>query len=42
MLLLQGLAALITNPVIMDGVAGLACTATAFAAVERGILFDIR
>ena len=31
---MQGLAALMSNPVLQDGVAGLACTATAFAAVE--------
>ena len=33
---LQGLAGILSNPVIMDGVAGLATTATAFSAVEVG------
>ena len=35
---MQGLSQLISNPVIQDGVAGLACTATAFASIEVCLL----
>lgn len=38
----KGLIGLITNPVIANGVAGLATSATAFAAIERRILWDLR
>ncbi|KAK9826220.1 hypothetical protein WJX74_000769 [Apatococcus lobatus] len=38
----KGLTSLLSNPVIADGVAGLATTATAFAAVERYLLFQRR
>jgi len=34
--------ALHTNPVLADSTAGLATTATAFAAIERSILFDLK
>ena len=38
----QGLVTLLSNPVIADAVAGLATSATAFAAVERVLLFQMR
>ncbi|KAK9865943.1 hypothetical protein WJX84_012323 [Apatococcus fuscideae] len=38
----KGLASIMTNPILQDGLSGLACTATAFAAIERSILFDLR
>lgn len=31
---MQGLASIMTNPILQDGLSGLACTATAFAAIE--------
>ena len=34
----QGLASLLTNPILQDVVSGLACTATAFAAIEVRLL----
>lgn len=37
---MQGLASIMTNPILQDGLSGLACTATAFAAIEvRSRLF---
>ncbi|KAL3145143.1 hypothetical protein ABBQ38_001746 [Trebouxia sp. C0009 RCD-2024] len=38
----KGLALLHVNPVLADGTAGLATSATAFAAIERSILFDLK
>ena len=38
----QGLVGLFSNPVLANGVAGLATSATAFAAVERTLLFQRR
>ncbi|KAK9839115.1 hypothetical protein WJX74_009810 [Apatococcus lobatus] len=38
----KGLISLISNPVIADGVSGLATSATAFAAIERFLLFQRR
>ncbi|KAL0047027.1 hypothetical protein WJX82_004476 [Trebouxia sp. C0006] len=38
----KGLIALHTNPILADSTAGLATTATAFAAIERSILFDLK
>ncbi|KAK9838781.1 hypothetical protein WJX74_003291 [Apatococcus lobatus] len=38
----KGLTLLHTNPILADGTAGLATTATAFAAIERSILYDLR
>ncbi|KAK9804578.1 hypothetical protein WJX73_002013 [Symbiochloris irregularis] len=38
----KGLAALHTNPILQDSTAGLATTASAFAALERSILFDLK
>ncbi len=39
---LQGLVGLLSNPVLANGVAGLATSATAFAAVERTLLYQMR
>lgn len=39
---MQGLATLTTNPVLTDVLGGLAASATAFAAVERMLLWDMR
>lgn len=39
---MQGLATLTTNPVLTDVLGGLATSATAFAAVERVLLYQIR
>ncbi len=39
---LQGLVGIISNPVLANGVAGLATSATAFAAVERTLLYQMR
>ena len=41
-MLLQGLVGLLSNPVLANGVAGLATSATAFAAVERTLLYQMR
>lgn len=38
----KGLATLHVNPILADSTAGLATTATAFAAIERSILFDLK
>ena len=38
----QGLVGIISNPVLANGVAGLATSATAFAAVERTLLYQMR
>ena len=38
----QGLVGIISNPVLANGVSGLATTATAFAAVERTLLYQMR
>lgn len=38
----KGLVALHTNPILADSTAGLATTATAFAAIERSILYDLK
>lgn len=38
----KGLALLHTNPILADSTAGLATTATAFAAIERSILYDLK
>ena len=40
--MLQGLATLTTNPVLTDVLGGLAASATAFAAVERMLLWNMR
>ena len=39
---LQGLVGLTSNPVLANGIAGLATSATAFAAVERVLLYQMR
>ena len=39
---MQGLVGITSNPVLANGIAGLATTATAFAAVERTLLFQMR
>ena len=39
---MQGLVGIISNPVLANGVSGLATTATAFAAVERTLLYQMR
>ena len=39
---LQGLVGITSNPVLANGIAGLATTATAFAAVERTLLYQMR
>ena len=39
---MQGLVGITSNPVLADGIAGLATSATAFAAVERALLFQMR
>lgn len=41
-LMMQGLATLTTNPVLTDVLGGLAASATAFAAVERMLLWNMR
>ena len=41
-MLFQGLVGLLSNPVLANGVAGLATSATAFAAVERTLLYQMR
>ncbi|DBA90435.1 TPA: hypothetical protein ACH3X1_003706 [Trebouxia sp. C0004] len=38
----KGLVGIISNPVLANGVAGLATSATAFAAVERTLLYQMR
>ena len=38
----QGLVGITSNPVLADGIAGLATSATAFAAVERTLLYQMR
>ncbi|DBA66091.1 TPA: hypothetical protein ACH3X2_003093 [Trebouxia sp. C0005] len=38
----KGLVGLLSNPVLANGVAGLATSATAFAAVERTLLYQMR
>jgi len=38
----KGLAALHINPILADSTTGLATSATAFAAIERSILFDLK
>lgn len=38
----KGLAGIISNPVIANGVAGLATSATAQATVERFVLYTLR
>ena len=39
---LQGLVGITSNPVLADGIAGLATSATAFSAVERTLLYQMR
>ena len=39
---MQGLVGITSNPVLANGIAGLATTATAFAAVERTLLWQRR
>lgn len=39
---MQGLATLTTNPVLTDVLGGLAASATAFASVERMLLWNMR
>ena len=39
---LQGLVGITSNPVLADGISGLATSATAFAAVERVLLYQMR
>lgn len=40
--MLQGLVGITSNPVLADGISGLATSATAFAAVERVLLYQMR
>ena len=40
--MMQGLVGITSNPVLANGIAGLATTATAFAAVERTLLYQMR
>ena len=39
---MQGLVGITSNPVLANGIAGLATSATAFAAVERTLLYQMR
>ena len=39
---MQGLVGITSNPVLADGISGLATSATAFAAVERTLLYQMR